>query len=100
MVEVMMFGLKMTPTTFQRIITEIFDEYIPTFMQVFLDDVAVYGQQLEHLAQLCLYLDRCRQARLSLNLAKCVFFVTSGNLLGHMLVRKVSPWIPTRYKPS
>ena len=37
MVEVMMFGLKMTPTTFQRIITEIFDEYIPAFMQVFLD---------------------------------------------------------------
>ena len=83
--EVMMFGLKTAPTTFQRIITEIFDEYIPTFMQVFLDDVAVYGQQLEHLAQLCLYLDRCRQARLSLNPAKSVNLVTSGNLLSHII---------------
>ena len=35
---VMMFGLKTTPTTFQRIIMEMFGEYIPAFMQVFLDD--------------------------------------------------------------
>ena len=41
--EVMMFGLKMAPATFQHIITEIFNEYIPMFMQVFLDDFAVYG---------------------------------------------------------
>ena len=39
---VMMFGLKTTPTTFQRIIAEIFDDYISAFMQVFLDDFAVY----------------------------------------------------------
>ena len=50
--EVIMFGLKSAPTTFQLIITEIFDEYIPAFMQVFLDDFAVYGQQLEDLTQL------------------------------------------------
>ena len=83
--EVMMFGLKTTPTTFQRIITEIFDEYILAFMQVFLDDFAVYGQQLEHLTQLHLCLDRCHQDRLSLNPTKCVFVVTSGNLLGHIV---------------
>ena len=39
--EVMMFRLKTAPT-FQRIITEIFIDFIPTFMQVFLDDFAVY----------------------------------------------------------
>ena len=31
-VVVMIFGLKMAPTTFERFITEIFSEYIPTFM--------------------------------------------------------------------
>ena len=51
MAEVMMFGLKTTLTTFQRIITEIFGEYIPAFMQVCLDEFAVYGQRLEHLTQ-------------------------------------------------
>ena len=40
---VMMFGLKTVPETFQRIIMEIFGEYIPAFMQVFLDDFAVYS---------------------------------------------------------
>ena len=48
--EVMMFGLKIALDTFQRIITEIFDEYITVFMQVFLDNFAIYGQQLEHLS--------------------------------------------------
>ena len=34
-VVVMMFGLKTALATFQRVIQEIFHEYIPTFMQVF-----------------------------------------------------------------
>ena len=42
-VVVMMFGLKIASSTFQRIITEIFSEYIPAFMEFFLNDFAVYG---------------------------------------------------------
>ena len=41
---VMMFGLQTTPTTFQRVIQEIFNDYIPAFMQVFLDDFAIYSR--------------------------------------------------------
>ena len=44
---VMIFGLK--TATFQCIITEIFNDYIPAFMHVFLEDFTMYGQQLEHL---------------------------------------------------
>ena len=55
--EVMMFGLKTAPATFQRIITEIFHDYTPAFMQVFLDDFAMYGHRLEHMTQLRLCLD-------------------------------------------
>jgi hypothetical protein len=44
----MMFGLKMAPATFQRIIMEIF-EYILGFMQVFLDAFAVFGTRKAHL---------------------------------------------------
>ena len=47
-VVVMMFGLKTAPTTFQRVIQEIFHEYIPTFMQVFLDDLAIYSRKNDH----------------------------------------------------
>ena len=40
---VMMFGLKTATATFQRVIWEVFGEYITAFMQVFLDDFRVYG---------------------------------------------------------
>ena len=64
---------------------EIFGEYILGFMQVFLDDFAVYSRHTEHLGHLRLCLEKCREYRLSLNTAKCVFGVTSGNLLGHIV---------------
>ena len=85
---VMMFGLKTAPATFQRIIMEIFGEFIPGFMQVFLDDFAVYSRHGEHLDHLRLCLEKCREYRLSLNPAKCVFGVASGNLLGHVVSRE------------
>ena len=82
---VMMFGLKTAPTTFQRIIMEIFEEYIPGFMQVFLDDFAVFGSKGEHLAHLDKCLERCHNSRLHLNALKCAFAVSSGMLLGHII---------------
>ena len=54
---VMMFGLKTAPATFQRIISEVFGEYIPAFMQVFLDYFAVYGMHKDHLHHLRLCLE-------------------------------------------
>jgi hypothetical protein len=82
---VMMFGLKTAPATFHRVIMEIFEEYIPGFMQVFLDDFAVFGTHKMHLQHVELCLRKCREARLSLNPAKCAFAVTSGRLLGHIV---------------
>ena len=81
----MTFGFKMALTMFQRIITDIFTKYIPAFMQVFVYNFVVYGQRVEHMTQLRLCPNQCRQARLSLHPAKCVFLVTSGNLLDHIV---------------
>ena len=75
---VMMFGLKTALTTFQRITMEIFGEFISAFMQVFLDDFAVYSRKREHLDHLRLCLEKRRRYQLSLNPSKCVFGVTSG----------------------
>jgi hypothetical protein len=80
---VMMFGLKTTPATFQRIIMEIFEEYIPRFMQVFLDDFAVFGSRKRHLQHVEMGLQKCQVPQLNLNPAKCVFAVTSEMLLRH-----------------
>ena len=84
-VVVMMYGLKTTPTTFQPIILEVFEEYIPAFMQVFLDDFAVYVTWNNHLHHLRLCIEGCPTARLSPNLVKCVFGVTNDTLLGHIV---------------
>ena len=63
----------------------IFEEFIPAFMQVFLDNFAVYSKKGEHLDHLWLCLERCRGYRLSLNPTKCIFGVTNGMLLGHIV---------------
>ena len=42
---IMMFELKTASATFQCIIVETFNDYIPAFMQVFLDDFVFYGRQ-------------------------------------------------------
>ena len=95
---VMMFGLKNAPITFQRMVMEIFEEYIPTFMQVLMNDFAVYSRKMEHLNHLRMCLEECRVARLSLNLAKCAFEATSGALLWNIVSRETIVVDPDKVK--
>jgi hypothetical protein len=39
----MPFGLCNTSTTFQKVIIQTFKKYFKNFMQVFLDDLSIYG---------------------------------------------------------
>ena len=63
---VMMFGLKMAPTTLKRIIMEIFTEYIPGFMQVFPNDISVFGERENYLRHIKLCIQKCRETKLAL----------------------------------
>lgn len=85
---VMTFGLKNALATFQRMVQEIFWEYLTAFMRVFLDDFSVFGKKKEHLQHLRLCLQRCKETRLSLNRMKCVFGVRSGVMLGHVVSKE------------
>ena len=67
------------------LIQEIFNDYIPAFMQVFLDDFVVYSRKTTHFEHLRLCLERCRPGQLRLNLTKCAFEVTTDSLLGHIV---------------
>ena len=84
--------------TFQTVIQEILNYYIPAFKQVFLDDFAVYSRKTEHFEHLRLYLEHFRQGRLSLNPAKCVFGVTSGTLLGHIVSQDGIAFAPDKVR--
>ncbi|MCO5595247.1 hypothetical protein L7F22_049287 [Adiantum nelumboides] len=83
---VMWFGLRNAPSTFQRDMFEIFGPYLTDYMRIFLDDLSVFGAQLEHLMKhprLCFL--KCREVHFSLNPLKCAFAVRSGRLLSHVI---------------
>jgi hypothetical protein len=94
----MMFEFKTAPATFQQIIMEIFEEYIPRFKQVFQDDFAVFGTRKMHLQHVHLCLQKCREVRLSLNPAKCELAVTSGMLLSHIFSKDGITMDPDKVK--
>ena len=82
---VMPFGLKNAPPTYQRIVNQIFRDYLNDFMKLFLDDFSVYSDVATHLQKLRLVFERCRQYGVSLNLDKCIFYVPSGVILGYIV---------------
>ncbi|KAL3685682.1 hypothetical protein R1sor_003704 [Riccia sorocarpa] len=54
-------------------------------MEAFLDDFTVYGDADQHLQQLEKALIKCLENQICLNPEKCVFWVQSGVLLGHII---------------
>jgi hypothetical protein len=77
---------------------EIFEDYIPGFMQVFLDDFAVFGTRKAHLQHVEMCLKKCRETRMSQNPAKCAFAVTSGMLLSHIVSKEGIAMDPDKVK--
>ena len=82
---VMPFGLKNAPLTYERIVNQIFKDYLNDFMKLFLDDFNVYSDVATHLPKLRLDFERCRQYGVSLNPDKCIFYVPSGVILGYIV---------------
>ena len=70
---VMPFGLKNAPAIFSRVVVTAFKDFIQQFLQVCMDDWIVYGLVRNHLAILCLMLERCWQHQIELNSKKCIF---------------------------
>jgi len=54
-------------------------------MQVFLDDLSVYKQNIEHLNHLKKCMTQCRNNGISLNRKKCSFCVNLKVILGHIV---------------
>src|SRR5450759_702690 len=80
----MPFGLCNAPGTFQRIIRDIFHDFMRHFLEVFIDDFVVFSKSWEgHLEHLRLTFQWCREANLKLHPGKCFIRMDSGILLGH-----------------
>ena len=68
----MPFGLNNTLTTFQRLMNKVLRQYIRKFVQVYLDDVIIYSNNLtEHKRHIKAVLEKIREANLKLKPSKC-----------------------------
>ncbi|WKA06915.1 hypothetical protein VitviT2T_024793 [Vitis vinifera] len=85
----MPFGLCNAPTTFQRCMLSIFSDMVERIMEVFMDDITIYGGTFEeYLVNLETVLERCIEKDLVLNWEKCHFMVHQGIVLGHIISKK------------
>jgi len=84
--EVMPFGLTNGPATFQRLINDIFMDYLDQFVIAFIDDLLIYSEnELEHEMHVRQVLKRLRETGLHASIKKCEFHVTSTKYLGFII---------------
>ena len=85
----MPFGLCNAPATFQLCMLSIFSDLVERIMEVYMDDITVYGESFDEcLIHLGNVLHRCIEKNLVLNWEKCHFMVNQGIVLGHVIFEK------------
>ena len=97
----MPFGLKNVGSTYQRMITRMFESLLGKNMEVYIDDMVVKSKKvLDYLGDLQIVIEILRSYKLRLNASKCSFGVGSGKFLGYMVTHRELKSIPTRLRPS
>jgi len=85
---VMPFILKNVLAIFFRVVVTAFKDYIHKLLEVYFDDLTVFGLLQKHIVSIRVMLDTCRQHHISLNLKKCIFCVPCGILLGYIVCKQ------------
>jgi len=84
----MPFRLNNASATFQRLMNKILRQYIRKFVQVYLDDVIIYSNNLdEHKRHIKAVLEKIREANLKLKPSKCQWFQTELKFIRHLVRR-------------
>ena len=90
----MPFGLKNAPSTFQRVMDNIFREYLGKFVMVYMDDIVIFSKSLhDHLLHLKQIFEKLRQYNLKVQLDKSEFLRKEVEFLGHVVT-------PSGIKPN
>ena len=93
--KVMPFGLKNARSTYQRMMTRMFEPQLGKNIEVYVDDMVVKSKVVsEHVEDLWAIFDILREHKLRLNASKCSFGVGSNKFLGYMVTYRgieVSP---------
>ena len=87
--KVMPFGLKNAGSTYQRMMTMVFESLLGKNIEVYIDDMVVKSKMVsEHLGDLRAIFEILRNYKLRLNASKCSFGVGSGKFLGYMVTHR------------
>ena len=87
--KVMPFNLKNAGSTYQRMMTRIFEPQLGKSIKIYVDDMVVKSKVVsEHLGDLDNTFNVLRKHKLHLNASKYSFDVGSGKFLGYMVTHK------------
>lgn len=87
--KVMPFGLKNAGSTYQRMMTRMFELQLGKSIEVYIDDMVVKSKVVsEHVDDLGSIFEILRKHKLRLNASKCTFGVGSGKFLGYMVTHR------------
>ena len=87
--KVMPFDLKNAWSTYQRMITKMFESQLGKNVEVYIDDMVVKSKLVsEHVEDLTSIFEILREHKLCLNASKCSFGVGSGKFLGYMVTHR------------
>ena len=85
----MPFGLKNAGSTYQRMMTKMFEPQLGNSIEVYIDDMVVKSKVVaEHVTDLTSTFEVLRKHKLRLNASKCSFGVCSGKFLGYMVTHR------------
>ena len=87
--KVMPFGLKNARSTYQRMMTKMFEPQLGKSIEVYIDDMVLKSKVVsEHMGNLANIFEILRKHKLRLNASKCSFGVGSGKFLGYMVTHR------------
>jgi len=83
---VMPFGLKNAPPTFQRMMNKVLKDWLYDFVVVYIDDIMIYSTTFEeHMKHIDQVLGKLQEVNLMLKLKKCKWCETDIEFLGHIV---------------
>ena len=87
--KVMPFGLKNAGSTYQRMITRMFEPQLGKNIEIYIEDIVVKSKvESKHINDLGNIFEILRRHKLRLNVTKCSFGVGCGKFLGYMVTHR------------
>ena len=93
--KVMPFGLKNAGSTYQRMMTRMFEPQLGKNIEVYIDDMVVTSKvESKHINDLRAIFEILRTHKFCLNASKCSFGVGSGKFMGYMVTHRGIEVVP------